>query len=494
MSLASILFGASRLTPKVADARTNGSNLSPLIARTTASFANAIVNTVGEQVKTKLYDMIREHDLSAPHTNFAQSEGNVLFKAEDTVLLKPFVEFRNPVNDEAQRMIQMISALHTSRLAAFGYTEEAQLLGVTEYMINEQLDNKICPVCEIMHGKTFYVRDARDLLERTLSTDDPEALSTLQPWPSQNKASVAALRDMSDDDILARGWHIPPYHPWCRGQLVKVGELPRISDTGSFQAAFPTDAMGDFSPEQIDVETFQSLGIDVNDLEAEAWNTEAGVPPADVLSLMTGMSPQDMADEAYDPIKDTTDSSEYGVTMDLIANGTEEERLRAIVELEGKMLGLKNPLSAGIDFVFEQFDKLMHIKSLSGVGKDNAPEVMKSWVAAAALMGIDRVEVDAELDPSNGLWSEYGGMPDDAEWQDARQQLKAAITGGDVSLTDTEMEAVQPLLNDTDTEAFWQLVDLDIPAVDEFLASLGLSIIIDLTDEATAARFADATG
>jgi hypothetical protein len=150
-------------------------------------------------------------------------------------LIQPFVSFR----DGGRGYMQMVSALHTTRVAAYGFTSEAEILGVERYAINEQLDNKICPVCRAMHGRTFTVVSARNTLDVVLSVDDPQELRTLQSWPSQRASDVEKLRNMTEEEVVARNWHIPPFHPFCRGQLVPLGQVPNIEDTPSFQAAFP---------------------------------------------------------------------------------------------------------------------------------------------------------------------------------------------------------------------------------------------------------------
>jgi hypothetical protein len=63
-------------------------------------------------------------------------------------------------------------------------------------------------------------------------------LKSLQPWPDQDEDSVAAIKEMSDDELVDNNWHIPPYHPFCRGILVPVGKAPKIQHTPSFEAAF----------------------------------------------------------------------------------------------------------------------------------------------------------------------------------------------------------------------------------------------------------------
>jgi hypothetical protein len=149
-------------------------------------------------------------------------------------ILDPFESFA----DAGDQMMQLVSQLHTSRLSAYGFTAEAEVTGVAKYEITEQLDNRICPVCEAMHGRSFEVQDARDSLDQILHVDDPNALKSLQPWPDQDEDSVAAIKEMSDDELVDNNWHIPPYHPFCRGILVPVGKAPKIQHTPSFEAAF----------------------------------------------------------------------------------------------------------------------------------------------------------------------------------------------------------------------------------------------------------------
>lgn len=139
-------------------------------------------------------------------------------------VIRDFTSF----DHEGNTMLKLISQLHTSRVSAFGFTAEADVLGVETYAINEQLDNKICPVCRAMHGRTFTVTSARRLLDQVLFEDNPDTIKSLQPWPSQKASNVAAMKGMTDEELINRGWHIPPFHPWCRGLLVHVDDVPDL--------------------------------------------------------------------------------------------------------------------------------------------------------------------------------------------------------------------------------------------------------------------------
>lgn len=152
-------------------------------------------------------------------------------------LARPFTSFKDATQSVAQNSLQLTSSLHTSRVSAFGFTVEAEVTGLTEYAISEQLDNRICPICEITHGKVFDVTDAQSALRDILTADDPDDMKTLQPWPKQDPASVEAFRELSNDELVERNWHLPPYHPLCRGMFVRKNAVPDITNTPSYRAA-----------------------------------------------------------------------------------------------------------------------------------------------------------------------------------------------------------------------------------------------------------------
>jgi len=172
-----------------------------------------------------------------PDDSDADEEIEAQIKKAETVVLKPFVSFRDDVSTGTSKMLQLVSSLHTSRLSAFGFTVEAEVLGIEKYAINEQLDSRICPVCREMHGKTFPVRDAVSALGEIFSVEEPDDMAVVQSWPKQDRNSVEALRKMSAEDLIENNWHLPPYHPGCRGLLVPVGKVPSIQDTPSYRAA-----------------------------------------------------------------------------------------------------------------------------------------------------------------------------------------------------------------------------------------------------------------
>jgi hypothetical protein len=100
--------------------------------------------------------------------------------------------------------------------------------GIVAYQVTEILDEVICPVCEVMHGKSFEVAREHAKLEQVLRLRDPEALKSVAPWPKQGRpvGQGAALKLRSRDPGARLG--SPPYHPLWRGQLVPIGKVGEI--------------------------------------------------------------------------------------------------------------------------------------------------------------------------------------------------------------------------------------------------------------------------
>lgn len=179
------------------------------------------------------------HDF--PHSFRVDVHGAVQ-KRELGEFVEPFISFQGDVFNQAEGMLGLVSALHTSRLSAYGFMVEADVRGLDRYEINAQLDKRICPVCEVLDGRSFPVESARRLLTAALGADDPQDLKTLQPWPPQDARSVDEIAAMSEDDLIARGWNVPPLHPFCRCVCVKVGEGVGADETPSAIAARAAEA------------------------------------------------------------------------------------------------------------------------------------------------------------------------------------------------------------------------------------------------------------
>lgn len=210
-ALASMKFGAGRISDSVS---ITPDSTEALRTRATKAFKSILSTSINNAAKAQLRDEISS----------LQRELLVNTVKADT-LLRPFQSF----SENADTILKVTSQLHTSRLSALGFTAEADIKDILEYKVNEQLDNRGCPVCREMHGKSFSVESARGSLMRIIDETDPEVIKQVQGWPSQSKDGLKELRGLTSEQLVSRNWHIPPYHPYCRGILVPASEqLPPL--------------------------------------------------------------------------------------------------------------------------------------------------------------------------------------------------------------------------------------------------------------------------
>lgn len=389
---------------------------------------------------------------------------------DNSRLAQPFTSFEQ----EGRGMLQLVSQLHTSRLSAYGFTAEAEVLDIQRYAITEQLDNRICPVCEVMHGREFDVSDARDALDEILDTQDPETLRQLQPWPSQSKAAVEALKGMGDDQIIERNWMIPPFHPWCRGLLVAVGDVPRIEDTPSYREAFGPEE--DTLPDAT-VQTFREYGLQVSQEGARTWNQAVGVQVGQVIAGLVGIDPERLL-RAIDKLKDTA----MDITRDKVSfkyRGTAFESVGAytiameleLVAREMKILTLKVP------------------KGESDVGV----ALLSSWSNTWEQMGVNSVKLEANVEMGAYAWAKYGWVPSVQDWNVLRKKLASQVGLID-GVSEEAQDVIEIVLASPDPKAIWLLVDLQeeidgMPVGLALLAGESWVGTLDRTDPVAMARF-----
>lgn len=198
----------------------------------------------------------------------------------------PFVSFEK----QGDEQLRMIASLNSSRLATWGFTAEAEVRGMARYKLTAVLDGRTSKFCRLVDGHIFQVTDARQKVIEVLNVQNPEDLKVVQPWPKQDKASLAAFAQMSSAELTARGLHIPPYHPHCRticrvmqssaGELHEVVPLAVPEEAEAFQAVTAAD--------------LQELGIDATQEDVDQWNTHVGMTPVELLTKLSGQTPQEV--------------------------------------------------------------------------------------------------------------------------------------------------------------------------------------------------------
>lgn len=332
-------------------------------------------------------------------------------KKAERRILKPFASF---MDEQGQAFIDIASSLHTSRVSAYGFTAEAYVMGYEEYQINEQLDSKICPVCEQMHGKTFKVSDARALLDIVLRVDNPEDLKNLQPWPKQDKASVEALKEMTTEELVANHWHVPPFHPKCRGLLGRKGKVPSVAQAATGLVEQPYHATR---------EDFKALGVSMNTKGVNVWNTFSDISPLEVAARLQGVSLVELAARLL-VSKKTPSSGILGMSY--------SKNLSMRMEWAG--FGSVEKFYQNVQI--NPTMKTLYLNALEIAEVDQASGVMSKYmlelVSVTRDMGLSSITMSTGLEVGGFAWAKYGFVPTLTSWNALTKTLKAKLAEGTV--------------------------------------------------------------
>ena len=138
-------------------------------------------------------------------------------------VLKAEFDLAAALNDAVDKggkvAINLGATLTTSRLVTLGFLSQAKKLGRKTYQVDEVLDDRTCPVCMEMNGTPFDVDRQYDRTLQALAASDPQDLKAIAPWPE-----LDGVAGGDPDELQARGYGAPPYHPGCRGMLSLVDE------------------------------------------------------------------------------------------------------------------------------------------------------------------------------------------------------------------------------------------------------------------------------
>jgi hypothetical protein len=416
----------------------------------------------------------------APAVAYVKAKYSKTTKAEgdEAPSVLPFSSF---VDSAGRTFFNIASSLHTSRLSAFGFTAEADYLGVKQYRIDEQLDNRTCPVCEYMDGKVFDVEDARGFLDTVVRTEDADELKSLQPWPSQSKQGLEDLKSLSNDELVMSGWHVPPFHPRCRGLLAKVLSIAASPTTQQQEAT----AEGPYIATAAD---FNQLGVSLSPARIEKWNQVMQASPAAVIAGLTGQTEQEVVQAALDSPDPKTALGIQALT--LASNGTVNiELLRELTSASGQLD------SVTTDLYFRQ-DRKLFIGSVEPLTNEAAAasaafkEVMTDIYGTAEQLGLPSIEAIAGSDMGGFAMAKYGFAPTVQGWENVKEQITRILAKSGIKdmLTDDELLLLDGILESDDPKDIFALADM--PHLGEVLLS-GSTYqgFLDMRDPESVARF-----
>jgi 2'-5' RNA ligase len=349
----------------------------------------------------------------------------------------PFVSF----DKQGDESLRMIASLNSSRLATWGFTAEAEVLGMARYRLTAILDGRTSRFCRLINGKVFNVPDARRKVIEVLEVQDPNDLRVVQPWPKQTKAALAEFAQMSAEELTERGLHIPPYHPHCRTILRAIqfsaGESTEVTPT------VPAEAEAFHA---VTADDLKELGIDATPEQVDQWNEHVGMTPVELLSKFSGLPPQEVMTKGQgvgaNPIR-FEESGNIGFNV----RGSSPQGI------EFKLGALLDPFTG--TYYLTRAD-------LEAGNPKGELAFMKQMFSALIDMGLKSTatEVAVGVAGNAAYYARLGFLPDELEWDSLRTHALTIAEPMLASLQPGDRLLVEHLLQDRSVDALSALVEL----------------------------------
>lgn len=456
---------------------------------------------------------------------------NLLAPADRNV--KDFVSFAGT----GMQGVKLVSTLHSSRMAVWGFTAEADTLGFEYYTLTPVLDNRTSKFCRMLGERklVFKIQQAKDLINRALAAQTGDEIASIQPWPRQDKASMESYWDMDADELAANGWATPPFHPFCRTLLTRADNQPNLGEQPDDQAqqdeqqsdeqdqqdmrpegqealdgtlddiVWPQQPPEQPQPEQqaapeqqtiqsfgkATVDDFAELGLDVNQQEVDYWNAYVGKSPVEILAGLTGFKALDVLDGA-----------EEGGTRPIVFTAAGDIKF----QYEGNIGESEDMGVANVNMVYDPLDGTLY-QNYMDVTSDN-PEFVAEYVKqyyqglvdTGQIMDADRIVINGVGDSGVYTYLTMGMAPTPGDWSNLRgailDDLQDGHSLGDLAskLSEADLATVTDLLNSSDAGAAEALAALPIDVEGDPIGKLlfkdrAAQMVLDLNDTTAVSTF-----
>ncbi|QHJ74597.1 hypothetical protein VH22019_00033 [Vibrio phage VH2_2019] len=159
-------------------------------------------------------------------TKVDEEERGTTQKAETDPKQRILLQFKEKLRKTAKTggggLIDLVASLNTSRMASYGFMNEATLVGITHYRYNALMDVRTSDVCEHLNGQVFPVSPAYARLDAELRINDSTTMKEFAPWVAGNQNALNEFKNLNRDELMEKGWAYPPMHPRCRSTVEYV--------------------------------------------------------------------------------------------------------------------------------------------------------------------------------------------------------------------------------------------------------------------------------
>ncbi|MCD4828819.1 MAG: hypothetical protein K8R90_05240 [Candidatus Cloacimonetes bacterium] len=164
-----------------------------------------------------------------------EDNGANLWKRMDDDTLAAFREqFSEALGKASDAAARRIVNTTVQTMRNFGNIAKLSETGVSKLEIYEPLQE--CAICKEMHGKVVETEVARTYIEQASDMSPGEYVDHLRAR-SGRLSDTESLRSVSFKDAVAEGYGTPPYHPNCKGRVIKHREALRKVEGQDVNAA-----------------------------------------------------------------------------------------------------------------------------------------------------------------------------------------------------------------------------------------------------------------
>jgi hypothetical protein len=395
--MSAVLLGASRYgeakKTEVAKRKTTP-ELLPAAQKQFGSTMVAMDETFRNQLQTALrasYELFDKHaevsktDLVKADARYLGIELDLTKLSKDQLVSRIVNTMTNGGRKSGDALIDIASSLYTSRMSSYGFLIESRFRKSAVYRVNEQLDNRTCPVCKRMHGKTFRVDQAYTRLSSLLKVTDPDELRAQAPWPKQDKESIRSIDKMTREELVEKGWDTPPYHPLCRGLLDYSDEVIEELEGAPIRDRTRPQTMAELRDSP-----FEFKGSSEEAME-DLWDRMFGrdLHPRDLLEAWGAMGPPSTAKVRM-----------IGDSVFKIRMNTDLGDLTRVFGLVGDKVVVKH--------------ELFSLKE-SAQGAGLAKDLLSKSLDLYEKMGVSHINLDANVNVGGYAWARYGALPSSAK-------------------------------------------------------------------------------
>lgn len=398
----------------------------------------------------------------------AEADAQKVTKAET---VKRYVRSFTSFKEGGDTSLMVTSGLHTSRLATWGFTAEAEVRGISTYKLVAVLDGRTSAFCQMINGKTFSVKDARASIVKILDIEDPNEVKTLQPFPNQSKASMENFSSLTPEQLVEQNLHIPPFHPGCRTICVLSSRSYVTTPIGPIEQVDPQTA-----PVKVTLDDFDILKNKPTQNDLVWWNQVVGTSPISVLSTISAMSPDSLIGKAL--AKSISFDKDGSISWKVA--GRKDYTLISTQKFD--------PLASTLTVTNLTLNGTS-VTELSGVFKS----IMSESKKLADQIGASVLSVGVKKDLELAQYVKLGFLPSKEAWAILSDEIRFDLTSGDYSvfyqgLSTGQRKVVTDALNSTDPRAMYILLSLDYKVggvyLDDVLTSgRSAKLTLDLKDQ-----------